>query len=218
MKLLVSDFDLTFFDSNYENNIKRVNEFVKQGNIFVIATGRPYGLLEHDLHNKNVLYEYLICSDGAVIFDKNNQIIYKNFIDNNISNEIISILEKDPNIERVYIDKNSNSILGVYGLFKNKKEAEILLQKIIHKYEVGGYISLHWLNVLNKDITKVNGIKYLKNVLNIKDGDIYVIGDGINDLTMINEYNGYMIGHENKEKTVKSFDDFMNIINKNSSI
>lgn len=214
MKLLVSDFDLTFFDKDYDNNIKKVNEFVRRGNMFVIATGRPYGLLERDICNKNILYDYLICSDGAIILDKNGNIIYKNFLDDSVSAEVISVLKQDFNTEKVFVDKVSDGVSGIYGLFKNKKEANALLQTLTNNYSIDGYISLHWLNVLNKGITKVNGIEYLQNKLNIPASDIFVIGDGINDITMIQKYNGYTISKKQQEKTVTSFSSFMNIINK----
>ena len=39
MKVLVSDYDKTL-DINIDENIKSINTFRKEGNIFVIATGR----------------------------------------------------------------------------------------------------------------------------------------------------------------------------------
>ena len=43
-KILVSDFDGTFYLKNVDinNNIKNVEKFRSQGNIFIIATGRSY--------------------------------------------------------------------------------------------------------------------------------------------------------------------------------
>ena len=43
-KVLVSDYDQTFYinDEDIEKNKLAVSEFRKEGNIFVIATGRSY--------------------------------------------------------------------------------------------------------------------------------------------------------------------------------
>ena len=40
MKLVVSDFDLTFFDEHYDENIELINSFVKKGNLFTIIVCR----------------------------------------------------------------------------------------------------------------------------------------------------------------------------------
>ena len=80
MKILISDFDKTFYTENYDNNIKLINEFVNAGNKFVIATGRPLYFLEPSIEGKNINYYNLICSDGTVIFDKNNKILFQEVI------------------------------------------------------------------------------------------------------------------------------------------
>ena len=54
MKILISDFDKTFYTENYDNNIKLINEFVNAGNKFVIATGRPLYFLEPSIEGKNI--------------------------------------------------------------------------------------------------------------------------------------------------------------------
>ena len=57
-KILVSDYDHTFYlnDENIENNKEAVDRFRKEGNIFVIATGRSY----FDFHNKVNMKVFLI--------------------------------------------------------------------------------------------------------------------------------------------------------------
>ena len=49
MKILVSDFDNTFYTQKIEENVKLVNQFREKGNVFIIATGRPLYLLKSDL-------------------------------------------------------------------------------------------------------------------------------------------------------------------------
>ena len=41
MKLIVSDYDETFSE-DLKKNIKYANKFIKEGNLFVIATGSSY--------------------------------------------------------------------------------------------------------------------------------------------------------------------------------
>ena len=76
MKALFSDFDGTFYDDNYIENIKFVENL---GIDFIIATGRHYFSLKNDL---KVDCKYYICNDGAYILDSNKNCIYKNSINN----------------------------------------------------------------------------------------------------------------------------------------
>ena len=73
MKILISDFDKTFYTENYDNNIKLINEFVNSGNKFVIATGRPLYFLEPSIEWKNINYYNLI-----TYFNNIQSIEYKN--------------------------------------------------------------------------------------------------------------------------------------------
>ena len=210
MKLIVSDFDLTLFDSNYNQNIELVNSFTKKGNIFVIATGRSFELLKKDIENKNINFKYLICSAGSVILDNKFNILKSIVFETNIVNEIIDLLKKDINLISLEIDRNKDGISGIYCIFNSIEYAKKKLNDILNKYDVSGYVSNHGINIINKDVSKVNGIEYIKNIININDDDIYTIGDNINDLEMITKYNGYIIGNSNiKGIKVDNFKDFI---------
>ena len=74
----------------------------------------------------------------------------------------------------------------------------------LKKYDVKGYVSTHGIKIINKNISKVSGIEYVKNIIDIADDNIYTIGDRINDFEMINKYNGYLIGNQ-----VNSFKEFL---------
>ena len=213
MKLIVSDFDLTFFDGNYDENIKLVNNFVDKGNMFVIATGRSYELLKKELENKNIKFKYLICSDGAVILDENlnilRQIVFEDYII-----EIIEYLKKDANLLSIDIDSNNLGISGVYCVFDDMEYAKVVLENILKNYNVDGYVTTHGINIINKGISKLDGIDYIKDILKIKEENIYTVGDNINDLEMIEKYHGYWIG--NKNNSLNSFKEFIEKIDSTS--
>ena len=67
--------------------------------------------------------------------------------------------------------------------------------------KLGNYVYAH-LNGNNVDITpkgvdKPNGIYRLINMLNIDKDNVYVIGDNLNDLAMIREFNGFAVSSGN---------------------
>ena len=61
-KVLVSDYDKTFYlnDEDIERNKIAVEKFRKEGNIFVIATGRSYYDIKKKIKEYKINYDYLI--------------------------------------------------------------------------------------------------------------------------------------------------------------
>lgn len=204
MKLIVSDFDLTFFDQNYDENIRLINKFVEKGNIFVIATGRGFESLKKDVENKNIKYQYLVCSDGSVILDKDFNLLQTVVFEPKIINEIIEKIQTDNNLKLLEIDENNDGISAIYAKFSSMEYATHILSDILKQYDVKGYVSTHGIKIINKNISKVSGVEYIKKILNCSDKDIYAIGDRINDFEMINKYNGYLIG-----KDISNFKEFI---------
>lgn len=231
MKVIVSDFDLTFFTDNYLENIRSINKFVAKGNLFVIATGRNITQLNKNIKGFNVNYEYLICNDGGIIFDKKGNVIYRKDINQDVVEPILNILDNDKNITVTYIDdsinyvtntsSNANAIIGAYV---DKELASNTLNKILKEYKnVHGYLSDNWINITDTSVNKANGVEHLKNYLNLDHDIIYTIGDNINDIEMLNKYHGYLIesGLNVMEKcgegVVKSFKDLIEMLDKDNN-
>lgn len=206
IKLLVSDFDNTFFDNNYYQNIKAVNNFVNQGNIFIIATGRHIQKLLNDIKDYDLKYNYIICNDGGIIFDNNLNVIYQKDIPTSLIKPIVNLFKNDANIDYWYIDtglsittKINNLANGLIAHFKSKEKAFILLNKLINNYKsIHGYISDYHINITEKTVTKQKGIELIAKKLKIKEKNIYTIGDNINDISM-SIYNSYCMENSNSQ-------------------
>lgn len=229
MKVLVSDFDETFFTDEYLENIERVNSFVDNGNMFIIATGRNIKQLKRDIDGHQIKFSYLICNDGAMTFDKDLNLLNRIDIDLTTTKIIFEELKKDPNVSAVYIDNgfdhvnqiadNNNAVLGKYI---DQQIAIDNMNKLMIKYnEIHGYISFNWMNITNSQVSKGNAIKYLVDYLNLNERDIYPVGDGINDVSMVKMYNGYYMEKNNclelenvGKGSVKTVRDLMDIIEK----
>ena len=157
--------------------------------------------------NKNIDFKYLICSDGSVILDENFNILDSVVFDKIVINKIIEQLQNDTNLRFLDIDANVFGISAIYAIFNSMEYAEKVLNGFLNKYEVSGYVSTHGIKIINKNISKVSGIEYIRNIINIEEDNIYTIGDRINDLEMIDKYNGYLIG-----KDVHNFKEFIEMI------
>lgn len=229
MKILTTDFDNTFYTIDFEENIEKVKKFVDDGNIFIIATGRNINSLRDEIDYYNIPFSYLICNDGAIIYDKYYQPIYQNDINPNIVFDVFDMLSKEKYIGEVFIDncgflsvdvnKNANKIIARPYDYK---KAQILLNKIEHKFpSIYGYISDNWINIVDIESTKGNALKYVVNLNNYDENNIYTIGDNINDVSMNKLYKGYAVKDGNDElikiskKTVRNFEELIEMLNKN---
>lgn len=199
MKILVSDFDDTFFNEDYLENINEVNKFVQEGNMFIIATGRNIKHLIQDIKDYKIEFSYLICNDGATIFDKNYNLIIRIDIDNKVVDSLLNDLKLDSNISRIIIsdgfsfftcktDKN-NAIMAKYD---DEIMVKALVEKLKLKYKsLSIYTSHNWINFVQKGVSKGMAIKYIVRKYNFEGKNIYTVGDAENDISMVSLYNGY---------------------------
>ena len=217
MKIVISDFDLCFYDDNFLDNIKLINKLVDDGNIFVIATGRSLLQLRSVIDDYEIKASYYICNDGGVIYDHNYQEIYRKDIDSATSKEIFDYLVSTKFFDKVLIDttKTYTEISTaccncLIGIIKDHNNAFKVLNHIISNYpDVNGYITKN-LYITEKTVNKATAIEFLAVKNNWPKQNIYTVGDDINDLEMIQEYNSFVIGNKLKKidsnlKIVSSF-------------
>lgn len=242
-KILVSDYDKTFYlnDEDIEKNKIAVEKFRKQGNVFVIATGRSYYDIQKKINEYKINYDYLIINHGASILSEKDEIIY-NF---SIENEIISKIRNDleVNIQNMKVDlendtskTQTNKYFCCKGkasrlAFDNKDltkiniklDSEEMANKInnmmndkysenINCYKVSNDI----VEIIFKEINKSKAIKLLADYYDLDNKFIYTIGDGYSDIEMIKNFNGYAMKdsvEELKKVAKKEYESVSELIN-----
>lgn len=207
MNLIVSDFDGTFYDNNYLENIKFI-ESIKDSYDFVIATGRNYKYLKKDL---NIDCKYYICNDGGYILDNEESIIYKNDLDKNsvrtIYNKIVKMEDCNYYFDNIdYISKQPNENINKIIIKRNYKDDEKTMNYLVNGINnVYAYLSENSINISDLNSKKSIAIEQLLK-LNKYD-KVYVIGNETNDYDMLKKYNGYLISEfkNNYFKTINNF-------------
>jgi 5-amino-6-(5-phospho-D-ribitylamino)uracil phosphatase len=219
MKVLVSDFDNTFYPDNYLDNIKEANRFVNLGNVFILATGRNIKSLLRNIETFNINYSYLICNDGATIFDKDKKLIKSTNIENNIAIKVFEYLKLF--YDQVYYDNEYELVLeipskvnGIVARFTEAKVAHNVLKIIEKEYpSVHGYLSENYINITSIDASKANAINYLELLNDYRQ--VFVTGDKINDISMFKNYYGISLANsipELKELAKEHVDDFIDVV------
>ena len=199
MKLLVSDYDGTIYDTDCikdtRKNIDAIKRFKDNGNLFSIATARIYPSIKSQTEKFKIPYDYLICCNGGCIFDKNDNLIYSNPIDEDKIKIIIKYLESLNYLKEYKLlnpfgknTTNTNDVHQIYIQVYFKNTLDILkiqkeLSPLLH------YGILH-IAYFYKHTKKSDGIKFIQELEQIKQNDIYTIGNGNNDIDMLQEFNG----------------------------
>ena len=206
MILLASDFDETIFLENdmatTKKNIEKIRSFINKGNSFCIITGRNYTDLKELLNKYKIPYTYLICEDGAKIFNYVDYCIDTINLDKEEIESIIPILEDnkcDYYLDDGYNETNNiNDCVKIVVRCKDKDKANNIVETIKEKVDIHIYVSRVHINIIHKSVNKKNALKRLFNLEKLNFNDLRVIGDNDNDYEMLKEFTGGVIKKHNK--------------------
>ena len=212
-KILISDYDGTFYqnDLDIKKNIDKVTEFRTLGNLFVLATGRSYVDLKIMIDKYKIPYDYLILNHGALLLSKNLEILNVFILDKEL---VVSVLEYANNNKDIYD-------VVLIDVFKKKVTDTSNVVKIMLKLysydnalDVKKYIDERYTNIKcyyekedNHYLVEIVSSKASKSLMiekillreEIKKDNVFTIGDGVNDIDMIRNFNGYRVINSCKE-------------------
>lgn len=203
MKMLVSDYDGTFLPEpndtkNINKNIQSISEFRKNGNIFVMSTGRPFKSIKKEIDKHGIEFDYLCCQDGAAIFNGNFELMHANYLTKDQITSIINVLKSHNTIEKykaytpICETEELENIIEL-EIKKNKlvayKQIKAELEQIdgVQAFKLFNYI------FIKTKCSKSKGIETLMELIeeDIERESVYTIGDNSNDLDMLQVFNGY---------------------------
>lgn len=201
-KILVSDYDQTFYlnDEDIEKNKKSVENFRKQENIFIFATGRSYFDFMNKAEQYKLKWDYLIINHGATILDKNNNIISNYTIDNDVIKNIKKDLEIEKaikyfccNLENSRTNFNDKDLTKIHAKYEKNKAEQInsLINKKYAEFVNCYFVSGNAVEIISNKTCKSNAIEEIVKIEKVNRENIFTIGDGYSDIEMIKNYNGY---------------------------
>lgn len=205
MKIIASDFDNTIYflheeEKNIEN-IAAINKFIKLGNIFIIITGRNYSSLKKEINKLNIPYTYLVCDDGAKIFDENDNCINTIRLGIDAIDNVIPILEKenaDYYLDDGYSKNDSKEeCVKIVVNCENEEDKKRMVEIVKHS-DIHIYASRTHVNIINKVVNKEIALRKLFELENLDINLLNVIGDNDNDYQMIKAFQGGIIKKHNK--------------------
>ena len=199
MKLLVSDYDqtLSMDDISIKFNIKKINEFRKNGNLFMLSTGRTFSSIKSEAKKYGISYDFLSCADGTSIYDSNNKLIMVSKMDAEDLRKSNYLKLKYGKHVDIFDINNDASLLPeerviTIKLLNYKAEIKSILE-YFDKFLINSDYTVLYNNIYlkPKGVNKSYTANYIEKNLEIDKKDIFTIGDHNNDYEMIRDYNGF---------------------------
>lgn len=213
-KLLATDLDGTLLKDNKvtEENSEAVHKLQRDENLLVVSTGRPYNGIGMIKEDNNIIANYYILLNGALIVDSLGRKIEQKLIRKDLIKKIINDLSEEnlfislesgyvtyllteginipyPNKKRVNsIDEIDEeiSLISIYNPMKDINEIEKLKNKINKNYgeSIIAFRNDVYIDIVPVGCSKGNALKDLIGQEQIAEENIYAIGDSWNDVSM----------------------------------
>ncbi len=221
MKIIASDYDGTFNHGGITDKKRlAVSRWRKKGNLFGIVSGRGIKSLLDVIADKNFEYDFLIANNGAVIYDKDINLLCEKRLDGEIAISLVKDLiswgcpfaniDKDEPVMVQAQKKRSGDEYTLEDMPENIEyfnqvstwlptidEAVVIINKINGKYS-GVLTPLQngeCIDIVPLGVNKANGIYSLLDFVGGKYEDVITVGDNINDTHMIKEFRSYAMAN-----------------------
>lgn len=213
MKFVASDFDGTIYFSFIgdgkgfkDGDLKAIKKFREAGHQFGICTGRPLIGIESQC-KRNIEFDFYILTNGALILDKDKNIVYEK----TLSLETMKLIAEEYSKRTVvwvhaenglYVKEVSKSVKFHQNIVKSFDEVppnhiygvSFELESIQEAYEVSEFIKENYpecdafrndryIDVIAKGASKGNALKAYEEYTNAETS--YGIGDNYNDITLL---------------------------------
>lgn len=206
-KIIFSDYDGTLdtSENDINTNIKAINNFRENENLFVIATGRSYLDLKRKLDVYPIPFDYLILNHGGVILNNNEEVIDACLIPKDVALAILEALKSYNDIQKIVLFDIMQK--DVKNVTDKLTKITIEMKDIISAKKISNYINMQYKNfvksytistekynlveIISIKTDKGKAIEKILELEKIADDMVYPIGDGSNDVEMIVKYNGY---------------------------
>ena len=223
-KMIVMDLDGTLLseDKNISEYTLSILEKCKQNNILIgIATARSEKSSKRftDLINPDIM----ILNGGALVINKNNEIIFDRFLSEKTSDGIIKECIKNHNTDKLSVHTEEKVFVNYEHQYKEyvdftkpfkhkvfkitlhtkDKNSLVLIEKEFPECELMNFSDEDYYVFAHKNAKKFDAINALSNKIKIHISEIISFGDDYNDIEMVKNC-GIGIAMENGIDEIKN--------------
>ena len=174
IKHIFCDLDGTLYNKGIsKEDIKAIEEIEKEGVIFHIATGRVFKQAYKMVNENFKLNGYYICENGSFIFDKDENLILKNPLDDHIVRKIITTF--DSKTAHIYLKYDGNVVLsGGADIFDYYSKDYIVDKDLFKGYDFGNLVGN--VGILSDNMDELKRLEYFYKDKFKDVCDIYLSG------------------------------------------
>lgn len=213
--LVCSDFDRTLKINNQisSSNLMAIKQLRALGHYFVINTGRSYQNFKEEMKNHDFKFDYAVCGSGSQIVDKDFNLLHAEAFERKVGIMLVrEILDSQAQLiqfssestyqvyrrhEASWNDQITESLPDLINTFScrfhDPKDTEAFAQVLSKKEGFNAFINLNSIDIVGPRVSKASGLSQLMTYLNQSFERVYTIGDGKNDVELVQSFNGYVV-------------------------
>lgn len=233
MKIIATDYDGTLNHGGIDEKKKQaISNWRRKGNLFGVVSGRGITSLLDIIDGKEFEYDYLIASNGGVIYDNKNNLLFENHLDGQIAvglvEDLISWGCPFANIDTdvaIMVQAQEKRNPDEYTLadmprgFKVFNQVSTWLPTIEETLDVIKKIEDKYSGILTPlqngccidivpfGVNKSSGIYALLKAFDAEPEDVITVGDNVNDYHMIRDFRSYAMA--NGVDSIKELADYI---------
>lgn len=232
MKAFATDLDGTLvFDRKVKDIDKEAIHMFQKDNLFGVCTGRPVCSL-FDI--EDIPFDFYIVSSGALLLDRNKEMIAEHIIDKNLARDIFNYYVNKATIIVQTNDLHHFYATGVYNnplltlinsfedigdlkvysislVFDTNEEAASYVLDVNERYPLlSGYQNNNSIDIVVKGVSKGTGVKAMKKHLNADE--MFGIGDSYNDLPLFKASDHSFTFHSSPESVKEEVNDVVDSV------
>ena len=233
MKIICTDYDGTLNHGGITpGKLDAIRKWKEKGNLFCVVSGRQKEFYE-ELTERSIPIDFLLANNGAVITDKDNNIVSDVRCDAPVGNELAEFIfsegcpfvyfcgdesfrirNKDfPHEEGVDYDPERklasfNQISTACSDFKEAARVTALIGERFGEY-LNPLQNGTCIDIVPLGMDKAQGIYNLLSLVGGEKADVIAVGDNVNDEAMIKEFYSYAM--ENGVASIKALADCITV-------
>ena len=200
MKIIASDFDGTLYRNRQisERDKEAIKKWQDAGNLFGLVTGRGCGIMA-DAADLGVNLDFALVDNGAIILDKDGNVLRKDTFDAAIAKEYYDFSYDESGFTFLHEKPDTSKYVGretqIALLLNNENDARELSAILNEKFgdKLNSFSNGGWINTVAAGVSKATGIKNYSEIRGVCRKNIWVVGDHYNDLSMLQAYDGYIV-------------------------
>ena len=206
-RLIATDYDGTFrrdgIVSDYDCQL--ISEWQKKGNYFGIVTGRGENFLSV-APTLPVKVDYLILYNGAMILDRDFNVLQQQFIPRVDFRQIEEIHKKYDGVVDYDVATDEEWYLQYYSQCETPEIALEIADEINKTMgdRVSAFVNYWHVNVCVKGASKADGVRFMLDHYGLSVEECAAVGDDFNDIDMIVSLDGYAVSTARDEVKQKA--------------